>query len=235
VYGSAVAMGELDPIVERAVAGSVFGRLTPEARTNLFADALRLDVPAGSVLYRDEDAARTGLVVTGLVRVYLTSADGRQVTVRYARSGATLGVPMAVGGPVAVSAQAVTDSSLLLLHGAAVRSLAMSDPKVAWTLAEEVTRLLYGVLDAFSGNVFGSVRQRVARHLLDLAAERQSGPELIAPVSQQALADAVGTAREVVARTLRDLRDAGLVESRKRGIVLLDPDRLDEVAVTGEL
>jgi CRP/FNR family transcriptional regulator, cyclic AMP receptor protein len=230
-----VARGDLDPVVARAVAGSVFGAVPPESREILLADALRLDIPAGSVLYRDEDAARTGLVITGLVRVYLTSADGRQVTVRYARPGATLGVPMAVGGPVAVSAQAVTDSTLLLLRGAMVRSLAMADPRVAWPLAEEVTRLLYAVLDAFGGNVFGSVRQRVARHLLDLAAERQHGPELVAPVSQQALADAVGTAREVVARTLRDLREAGLVESTKRGVLLLDPDRLDEVATSGEL
>jgi hypothetical protein len=39
---------------------------------------------------------------------------------------------------------------------------------LAWGLAEEVTRRLYEVLEAFAGNVFGSVRQRVARHLLDL-------------------------------------------------------------------
>jgi len=102
-------------------------------------------------------------------------------------------------------------------------------------LAEEVTRRLYEVLEAFSGNVFGSVRQRVARHLIDLAADRQQGALLIAPVSQQALADAVGTAREVVARTLHDLRRAGLVDTAKKGIVLVDPDGLSEVAASGEL
>ena len=45
----------------------------------------RIDVPAGSVLYRDREASRMGIVVAGLIRVYLTSAEGRQVTVRYAR------------------------------------------------------------------------------------------------------------------------------------------------------
>ncbi len=230
-----MAYQNVDQRAEVAFGRSTFGLLPSDGRARLLADALLLDIPAGSVVYRDEGQPRTGLVVSGLVRVYLTSLEGRQVTVRYARSGDTLGVPMVVGGPVAVSAQAVTDTGLLLLSTAAVRSLAETDARVAWSLAEEVTRLLYDVLDAFAGNVFGSVRQRLARHLLDLAAEHQHDAALLAPVSQQALADAVGTAREVVARTLHDLREAGLVQSTRQGIVLLDPDRLDEVATTGEL
>jgi CRP/FNR family transcriptional regulator len=152
-----------------------------------------IDVPAGGVVYRDEDAPRSGLVVAGLVRVYLSSIEGRQLTVRYARPGATLGAPTAIGGPVAVGAQAVTDSALLMFSATALRTLAMEDARVAWPLAQEVTRLLYGVLDAFAGTAFGSVRQRLARHLLDLATARQRDALLVGEVNQQALADAVGT------------------------------------------
>jgi CRP/FNR family cyclic AMP-dependent transcriptional regulator len=114
------------------------------------------------------------------------------------RPGAIIGAPTAIGGPADVSAQALTETALLTLDVDALRSLAGIDPGLAWALAEEVTRRLYQVLEAFAGNAFGSVRQRVARHLLDLAADRQRGAILLAPVSQQALADAVGTAREVV-------------------------------------
>jgi len=224
-----------EPRVGPAIERSFLAGLPHEAQERLLADSVLLDVPAGSVFYRDEDAPRTGLLVAGLVRVYLTSAEGRQVTVRYARTGDALGVPTAIGGPVPVSAQAITGSGILILNSASIRALAVADPHVAWSVAEEVTRLLYAVLDAFSGNVFGSVRQRLAGHLLDLAAEHQRDALLVAPVNQQALADAVGTAREVVARTLHDLRGAGLVESDKRGIILLDPDRLQQTAATGDL
>lgn len=178
---------------------------------------------------------KLGLVVSGLVRIFLTSAEGRQITVRYARSGAIIGAPTVVGGPVDVSAQALTETALMMLNVDAIRSLAKADPAVAWSLTEEVTRRLYEVLEAFAGNVFGSVRQRVARHLLDLAADRQRGADLVAPVTQQALADAVGTAREVVARTLHDLRRAGLVDTSRNGVMVLDADRLSEVAATGQL
>jgi CRP/FNR family cyclic AMP-dependent transcriptional regulator len=224
-----------DERVKRAIGASFLADVPPSTTAHLVSDAVLLDVPAGGIVYRDEDAPRSALVVAGLVRVYLSSAEGRQLTVRYARPGAALGVPTAIRGPVRVGAQAVTDSALLMFSATRLATVAAQDVRVAWPLAQEVTGLLYGVLDAFAGTAFGSVRQRLARHLLDLATSRQRGVRLMATISQQGLADAVGTAREVVARTLHDFRAAGLIETSRRGIVLLDPDRIESLASTGEL
>jgi CRP/FNR family transcriptional regulator, cyclic AMP receptor protein len=63
---------------------------------------------------------------------------------------------------------------------------------------------------------------------MDLASETQAGPALVVAISQQGLADAVGTVREVVVRALRELRTAGLVRTERDRIVLLDPERLVE-------
>lgn len=203
--------------------GSFLLALDENTRARLLADVVRVDVPAGSVLYRDRDASRMGIVSAGLIRVYLTSADGRQVTVRYAREGEVLGTAVAVVGPIAVGAQALTDATLLIMNVNTVRALAQTDARFAWAVAEEVARRLNDVLEVFAGAAFGSVRQRLARHLLDLAAEQPRANRLLAPVSQQELADAVGSVREVVTRVLRDMRDEGLVDTTRQGIVLLDP------------
>ena len=73
-------------------------------------------------------------------------------------------------------------------------------------------------------NTFGSVRQRVAAHLLDLAsAQQRPGGQLMARVSQQELADAVGSVREVVARVLREFRRDRLVATAPDRIHVLDP------------
>lgn len=231
----AMTTSRSDELIRRALESDFLSKLPTEAQQQLLQDAVILDLPAASVLYRDGDPPRAGVIVAGLVRMYLTSRSGRQVTVRYARLGDFAGAPLIVSGPVSVSAQAITQSTLLTVSTDKMRSLAIADTQVSWLLAQEVTHLLKQVLDAFAGNAFGSVRQRVARHLLDLAAERQKGAALIAPVTQQALADAVGTAREVVARTLRELRVAGVVESTNSGIALLDPDRLHDVITTDKL
>jgi CRP/FNR family transcriptional regulator len=230
-----MAQHEADQRTQRAIRMSFLRGLPPAAAQRVIADAVLLDVPAGGIVYRDEDAPRSGIVVAGLVRVYLTSLEGRQLTVRYARPGAALGIPTAIGGPVRVGAQAVTDSALLMFSATHLARVAAEDVQVAWPLAQEVTGLLYGVLDAFAGTAFGSVRQRLARHLLDLATAHQRDAHLVAEVNQQTLADAVGTAREVVTRTLHDFRAAGLIETSRKGIVLLDPDRIESVASTGEL
>jgi CRP/FNR family transcriptional regulator len=220
----------LDDTANAAIGLSFLNVLPLDDQAAFLEGALRVDVPAGSVVYRDEDPSRVVLIVSGLVRVYLTSAAGRQVTIRYCRPGAVLGISTAAAGPILVSAQAITDASMLFLDEARIRRLGMTNARLSWAMLVELTERLYGVLDAFSGTVFGTVRQRVARHLLDLAAENQSGEQLIAPISQQALADAVGSAREVVTRDLHDLRQKGLVETRRAGIVVLDPIGLQELA-----
>lgn len=219
--------------VARALAESVIGRMESKARTRLLADALPLDVPAGGVIYRDDDAPRCGLVVTGLVRVYLSAPDGRTVTVRYARPGELLGVPAIIGGPVPVSVQMVTDASLLMMNGRVLRHLARTDSKVGWLLAREVTRRLYDTLDAVAINAFGSLRQRVARHLLDLAEPRDG--HLVAAVSQHELAEAVGSARPAVGRVVGELRALGLIATSPHGVAIIDADRLHGQTWTREV
>ena len=78
-----------------------------------------------------------------------------------------------------------------------MRRAAERDVRVARALLDELSeRVLSFVVEIPSA--FATVRQRVARHLLDLASERQRGSELVASIGQQDLADAVGTVREVV-------------------------------------
>ena len=104
---------------------------------------------------------------------------------------------------------------------------ARRDARVSWVIAEELNRRLYDVLEQTAVNAFGSVRQRVAAHLLDLASDGQHpGGRLVAQVSQQELADAAGSVREVVTRALRDLRLAGIVATAADSVVILDPARL---------
>jgi CRP/FNR family cyclic AMP-dependent transcriptional regulator len=100
------------------------------------------------------------------------------------------------------------------------------DVRVARALLDETSERVLAFVAELSGNAFATVRERLARHLLDLASERQRGPELIAPLTQQELADATGTVREVVVRVLRELRNEGAVRTGRYGIVITDPERL---------
>jgi CRP/FNR family transcriptional regulator, cyclic AMP receptor protein len=166
--------------------------------------------------------------------VYVTAPDGRTMTVRYCRPGALIGVVSLFATPFSLPAtiQAVTDAQLLVLRASVVQQAAERDVRVARALLDELSERTLSFI-AEIPSAFATVRQRVARHLLDLASESQRGSELLAAIGQQDLADAVGTVREVVVRALRDLRQEGLLRTGREGIVLLDPERLAAEAYGG--
>ena len=109
--------------------------------------------------------------------------------------------------------------------------LLLSDPDVqAWfekhltDLRQEAygPRLLFSILvGAF---IVGLVAY-VAGYLLSVATPDPSGT-LVAPITQQQLANAIGSVREVVARTLHDLRSDGLVSASRARVSILDRDGL---------
>jgi CRP/FNR family transcriptional regulator len=216
-----------DQDVEEALVRSFLGRLPPEVVAKLRSEGERADYPAGTTIYRAGADPRTMLVVRGLIRVYMTSPEGRQVTVRYARANDVLGIAVLVGGPANVSVQALAESSLFRISSRTLTAAARRDARVAWAMAEELNRRLYETLQQTAVNAFGSVRQRVAVHLLDLAsAQLHPRGRMVARASQQELADAVGSVREVVARVLRDLRVAGILTTSSDSVLILDAARL---------
>jgi CRP/FNR family transcriptional regulator, cyclic AMP receptor protein len=210
---------------QRAIRHSPLAEFPESAREELLATALPIELPAGGMLYRDADEPRCALVISGLARAFLSAPDGRTVTIRYVRAGELLGIPIIVGGPIPASIQMVTNAELLVLSARTLRRLGRDEPEVGWILAQELARRLTETYEAVADNAFGSLRERVARHLLDLAAVREDA-RLVADVTQQELAEAVGSTRPAVARVLGDLRQARLIVTATRDIEVLDPEGL---------
>jgi CRP-like cAMP-binding protein len=224
----------MDDGVRAALAASSFARLPAPTTQRLLTRARLVQIPAGAVTHREgEEAEHLELVVDGLVRAFVTAPDGRTLTVRYCRRGALIGaVSMyASGFRMPAGMQAMVHSRVLHLCPDVVRRAARVDPMVAEALLGELADRALTYIHEITGSAFSSVRERVARHLLDLAAQeaRATGPArpaLVVPVSQRQLAESVGTVREVVVRVLRDLREAGVIRTRPDRIDILDPVRL---------
>jgi CRP/FNR family cyclic AMP-dependent transcriptional regulator len=217
----------VDPDLKSALSLSHLRELPADVLNDLLTGAVRVKIPASSVFHREgEGAPHLELVVSGLVRVYVTAPDGRTMTVRYCRPGALLGMMslFTSGFAMPATVQALVDAELLVVSPAVARRAAALDARVARVFLREQSERAISFLYEVPGSAFATVRQRVARHLLDLAAER--GPELVVSVSQQQVADAVGTVREVVVRVLREFRSAGVIRTERDRIVIVDPVRL---------
>jgi CRP/FNR family cyclic AMP-dependent transcriptional regulator len=223
----------MDPDVRTAVAKSHLHALQPDVLDGLLAGAVRAKIPAGSVTHREgEPAPHLELVISGVVRVFVTAPDGRTMTVRYCRPGALIGVAslFTAGFALPAAIQPLVDAEVLRMSPTMARRMAERDVRVALAFLAEQSERALNFLHEVPGSAFATVRQRVSRHLLDLAAqrepERNRTTEIVVPVSQQELADAAGTVREVVVRVLRELRQEGVVRTERDQIVILHPARL---------
>ena len=221
--------------VRDAVRASHLRELPAEVVDDLLEGAIRSTILAGTVAHQALEADEyLELVVTGVIRVFVTAPDGRTMTIRYCRSGELLGAMSLFSDEFTEPAtkQALVDTELLRMSPSKVRALAHCDVRVASALLVELSERARGFVKEIRGTAFATVRQRVARQLLDLASVQpdRSDPtrELAVRITQQDLADAVGTVREVVVRTLRQLRDTGAVRTERDRIVLLDPAQLIE-------
>ena len=231
-------MGSHSVAGREAWSRSRFSRLSVDATTELLESAIELDLPGGELipdLFRDRpDVARIGrpgLVIDGLLRIFVTSSD-RQVTVQYAGADDAFGIP-ALGPKTGVAdmvsqAQTLTDSRVLLLSPVTVADLVSRDLTVAAVTIDGLRHALYTTLSVAAESALWPLRRRVARHLLDLA--HRDGHEAVVTATVQDIADATGTVREVVTRLFKDMRQAGLIDREGGRLVLRDLRALHLVA-----
>jgi CRP-like cAMP-binding protein len=224
----------VDDGVAAALAVSSLSRLPGPVIDRLLTGGRLVRIPAGSVTHREgETAEHLELVVDGLIRAFLTAPDGRSLTMRYARRGALIGVVSmyATGFRMPVGMQAVVDAVVLRLSPEVVRRVAAVDRAVTDAFMRELADRALSYIHEIHDGTFTSVRQRVARHLLDLASQESRvnrGPSTVLAVaaSQRELAESVGSVREVVVRVLRDFREMGVISTHPDHIDILDPLRL---------
>ena len=154
------------PDVRDAVRASHFRDLSGEVLDELFDGAVRSKIAAGSVAHRALEADQyLELVVTGVIRVFVTAPDGRTMTIRYCRSGELLGAMSLFSDEFTEPAtkQALVDTQLLVLSPPKVRALAQRDLRVAQAFLVELSERARNFVNEIPGTAFATVRQRVAR------------------------------------------------------------------------
>jgi CRP-like cAMP-binding protein len=166
------------------------------------------------------------VVLEGEVRV-MRGGNGRQRVVHHERRGGTLGdVALFAGSPYPATAIAATRVVTIALTRDVLHATIAADPSFALALLHAVSNRVRQLIDRLEMQGSWSVQARVARHLLQRAAQAHGGAFTLG-MTQQQLAEELGTAREVIVREVRHLREMGLLESVGRGrLRVVDPDGL---------
>jgi CRP-like cAMP-binding protein len=212
-----------------SLGGSFLANLEPSLTDSIRQRAVVHHHPSGDIIVSEAEGRWTGIVLSGMARVFLRTEAGRQVTIRHARRGATIGIA-ALLGESSVSAQAVTDCAVMQLDPDQILGLARKHPALTLAIASEVSAVLIDTQREIVIREQGSVRHRIARQLLTFAGEFDPEKPLVVPMSHEELADSVGSAREVVTRHLARFQAEGLVTLNRGQITLVDRVGLDDAA-----
>jgi CRP/FNR family cyclic AMP-dependent transcriptional regulator len=111
-------------------------------------------------------------------------------------------------------------STILQLDARVIDRLARTHAGFAQGLLEEGWQQLNDVVQSYASRSLATLSQRLAREIL-LLDDLQLHDTMV-PVTEQQLADGVGSMRESVARAVAGLRREGWVATTRYGIILLD-------------
>jgi CRP/FNR family transcriptional regulator len=188
---------------------------------------------AGEVVFTEgEPCSGLYVVQTGQIRIFKSSASGREQVLSIDGPGSSVAeLPVFDGGNYPASVAALEDSTLLFVSKQDFQSLCLAHPQVALKCLKVVgarLRRLVGIIEELS---FTTVRHRLAAYLLRLAHKEGKrsalGVEITLPDSNQELASHIGTVRELVSRNLSRLQAEGMVKVEGRTATIINLPALE--------
>jgi len=191
------------------------------------------------ILAPDDPPDRIHIIKKGRVRVYRMSPDGKQLTLDIHEKGTILGDMGLLGQdrlPEAY-AEAIDDGVICTISPDELRRLIERYPIVGVNVIRHLSRRLQSAERELEAMAYQRVDQRLARKLVDLGQRfgvvTERGTLIQARLTQQELAEMVGTTRETLAHTLGDFKRRGLLDSTNHQVTILDAERLLDVADEG--
>lgn len=215
---------------------SYFAGLREELRAQV-ADLLVVqDFPARTAVLREgEEAHGFYFLYRGKARIFRAGPEGREQTFRLVQPGETFGeVPVLDGGVNPATVETLEPSEVVLVPAKVLFSLAEQFPEIAFAMLRHVARRLRTFTELVEQMGQQTVRSRLSRYLYHLAREEgvatKEGVLVRRTLTQQDLASLVGSVREVVSRTLHAMEEDGIVEVRRKEILVRDLAALRESA-----
>jgi len=209
----------------------LFSQLAPSDLERVSEISRERAYPRNSViLFEDDPGDALYVVAQGQVKVVLIGEDGREVILSVMGEGEFFGEMALVDDePRSAHVIAMEDSTLLVLRREDFQGILKQTPGIALALLRELSRRLRRVDEKVGSLVLLDVNGRVAQLLLELADE--AGSERITRrLTHHTIAQMIGSSRETVSRTMRDLVEKGYIEVSRREIVIRDRTALEASA-----
>jgi len=167
-------------------------------------------------------------VADGAVKAFKTSADGKEQIFRIIRPGESFNeVPVLSGGVNPFSIETMGPVVLNGMKKKDLETVMREYPQVALNVIHVLSMRVQELISLVEDFSFRHVTGRVAKMLLEYAGHSIGEGRRL---TQQEMAGMIGTAREMVGRSLKSLEDEGAIRIERNRIIVTDQQALRETA-----
>jgi CRP/FNR family transcriptional regulator, cyclic AMP receptor protein len=178
--------------------------------------------PANAVLISEGDAADSlYIILSGRVKVYSSNEAGKEVTIITHGPGEYIGELSLDGGLRSASVMTLEPTSCCVVSGADLRQFIATHPDFAMHLIKKLIGRVRQATDSVKSLALQDVYGRVVRLLNDLSVPKGADGVIPELLTQQDIAERVGSSREMVSRIFKDLTLGGYISVKSSRITIL--------------
>ncbi|WP_404427930.1 Crp/Fnr family transcriptional regulator [Ureibacillus chungkukjangi] len=179
------------------------------------------------IIQQGEEPEYVFFLVKGKIKTYKTSDEGKRLILSFKEKFDILGdIEFVQQAPYINTVEAMTDVLILTIPVHIAQSVGMNHLPFVQFVLERITEKLYVNSNALAFNLMYPVEVRLCSYLLSVALNDRT-------VSNRELKDAadlIGTSKRHMNRVLVDLVNENIIERRKDSILIIQHDRLIELA-----
>jgi CRP/FNR family cyclic AMP-dependent transcriptional regulator len=197
-------------------------RLSPSLLAALAARGNSRSFRAQTILLNEGDAGGSlYIVLTGKLRVYASSPEGRDVVLSELGPGEYVGELSLDGLPRSASVKSLEPTTCCVVPAAQLPGFLAEHPEFALHLSQKLTRMVRRLTEQVKSLALQDVYGRMVRLLMELSDPVGDERVVREKLTQQDIADRVGSSREMVNRVMKDLTTGGYVAVRDGRHVIL--------------
>ncbi len=188
----------------------------------LFAHAVVKTVPKNTMLITEGERATDAvyLIQSGKVKVFLCSADGKEVDLDVLEPGDYFGEEELDQETRSASVVSIERTQLAVIRQSEFKKFVSENPEFAMQFILKLIARTRSLLKNVKRLALLDVTDRVARLLLDMATEEDGKLVITEKLSKRDIANRVGATREMASRVFRDLVSSGYIELEPQKITI---------------
>lgn len=174
------------------------------------------------------------LVVSGKVKVYKTSSEGKEQILHIYGPGHPIGeVPVFSGSRFPANAMAIEKSRMLFFPRKDFVDLISGHPSLALNMLAVLSMRLRQFTVQVENLSLKEVPARLASYLVYLTSEQGSSDMVTLPISKGQLASLLGTIPETLSRIFNKMTRQGLIKVKGSEITIVNKDKIEALSENG--